>query len=125
MAFIGIPYVAATTRMYDIQVRFALKFLTGAKKLPSKVDMLQDMRAKTQIHWNKGYPKRNTHILGPEQKEYYDDLAETGGVANVQPVLSAMHYDSRTSLVSIPTEYRKYKYTIIDDKTFKKEKVEP
>lgn len=124
MAFIGVSYAVGTNLLHDIQVRFALKFLTGAKQMPSKAEMIQDMWTKTQIHWNKGYSKRNTHLLGPEQKEYFDDLAETADIINLPPVVSAMHYEARFAMMEMPTEYRKYKYTIIDEKTFNKEKVE-
>lgn len=124
MAFIGIPYTVCTTQMYDLQVRFAMQYITGAKKLPSTSEMLTDMRAVTQIHWNKGYPKRNTHFLGPEQKEYFDDLAGTAGIVNLPPVLAAIHFDCRQSMMKMPAEFRKFKYTVVDEKTFKKEKVE-
>lgn len=39
--------------------------------------MLTDMRAQTQIHWNKGYRKHYAHYLGIEQKEYYKQLSDT------------------------------------------------
>lgn len=124
MVFIGIPHLVGTTRMYDLQVRFALKFVTGVKKFPGKAEMLQDMWNKAKIQWDKGYTKRETHQLGPEQMEYFTDLAETGDVVNMPPVLAAMHADATAAMFGMPTEYRKYKYTIIDDQTFKKEKVE-
>lgn len=125
MAFIGIPYLIGTTQMYDVQVRFVLKYFTGAKALPSKADMMQDMWDKANIQWNKGYAKRETHQLGLEQREYFVDLAETGGVANTMlPVLTAMHADATAAMYAMPTEYRKYRYTVIDDQTFEKEKVE-
>lgn len=122
MAFIGIPFYVPTTQMFDLQVRFAFQFISGAKQLPPKSEMLQDMRAQTQIHWNKGYKKHQTHYLGPEQKDYYQQLAETAGIENLPDVLAAMHLDSRQTMARDPTQYRKYRYTIIDDKTFKKER---
>lgn len=54
MAFIGVPFTAGTNRMMDLQVRFAMKFLTGEKKLPTKAEMLNDMNERMQKHWNKG-----------------------------------------------------------------------
>lgn len=75
----------------------------------------------TQIHWNKGYRKRYTHYLGPNQKEYYKQLSETAEIENIPDVLCAMHFDSDHELLCNTAEFRKYKYIIIDDKTFTKE----
>lgn len=86
--------------------------------------MMSDMRAQTQIHWNKGYGKRYTHYLGPEQRDYYKQLSEVAEIASVPDVLCAMHFDSRATMARNPSEFRKYKYIIIDDKTFTKEKYE-
>lgn len=82
------------------------------------------MRIQTQIHWNKGYPKRNSHLLGPEQADYFKQLAETADIENIPSVLTAMHYDSRQSMAKDPTDFRKFKYIMIDDKTFRKERIE-
>lgn len=101
-----------------------MKFICGTKKLPSKHAMLTDMQAQTQIHWNKGYRKHYTHYLGSEQKEYFKQLAETAEIEKVPDILPAMHYDSRMTMVGAPAEFRKYKYIIVDDKTFRKEKEE-
>lgn len=122
MAFIGIPFHAPTTRANDLQARFALKFISGAKTLPPKETMLMDMRANTQIHWNKGYRKHLTHYLGPEQKEYYQQLAEVAVIENLPNVLAAIHFDSRQTMNKDPLNYRKYRYHIIDDNTFTKER---
>lgn len=86
--------------------------------------MINDMRIQTQIHWNKGYQKRNTHWLGEEQSDYFKQLSETAGIENVPDVLPAMHYDSRMSMGKDPSDFRNYKYIIVDDKTFKKERID-
>lgn len=36
------------------QVRFAMKFLSGEKTLPTKTEMLNDMNEQMQKHWAKG-----------------------------------------------------------------------
>lgn len=122
LAFIGIPFYVPTTRAYDLQARFALKCISGALTLPPKEQMLMDMRSNTQMHWNKGYKKHQTHSLGPEQKEYYRQLAAVGDIENLPDVLAAMHFDSRQTMAKDPINYRKYRYHIVDDKTFTKER---
>lgn len=83
---------------------------------------MKDMRANTHVHWNKGYHKHQSHYLGPEQKEYYAQLAKLADIENVPGVMAAIHYDSRDTLNKDPLNYRKYRYHIIDDKTFTKER---
>lgn len=144
MIFIGIPFTTGTTRLYDLQVnfdsiyaffkesilffsnqvRFAMKFITGVKNLPSKVEMLEDMHIQTQKHCKKGYRKHHTHFLGPEQQEYFDQLVEESGVKNIPRVMVKIHIDSRANMLNAPSQFRKYKYTIIDDNTFSKVKYE-
>lgn len=121
MAFIGIPSIVSSTRMMDLQVRFALKYISGGKNFPSKTEMLTDMLAQAQIHWSKGYRKHQTHVLAKEQQEYFDQLAETADIEALPKVLAAIHFNSVAALHDDPDGFRKYKYTIIDDKTFIRE----
>lgn len=106
------------------QARFALKFLSGEKKLASKYELMKESRVDTQVQWNKGYPKHKTHYLGVEQREYFNQLADIADIKNLPLVYSAMHFDASTGLRDQPTQFRKYKYTIIDDKTYAKEQYE-
>lgn len=62
--------------------------------------------------------------MGVEQDDYYKQLSETAGVENVPTVYTAMHFDSRSTMARAPSQFRKYKYNVIDDKTFTKEKEE-
>ncbi|XP_037049486.1 senecionine N-oxygenase-like isoform X1 [Bradysia coprophila] len=124
MAFIGIPYSACNTQMFDLQVRFALKFLSAEKKLPSKSEMIGDMRMQTQIHWNKGYRKHRTHCLAMEQADYYRQLSETANIKNLPAVLPAIFLDHFVTVGKEPSDFRKYRYTVLDEKTFSKSKVE-
>lgn len=101
-----------------------MKFLTGEKMLPSKSKMLEDMHTQLQNHYKKGYRKRLTHYLGSEQKEYFNQLAEIADIENVPEVMSEIHFNARTTMLREPSQYQKFKYTIIDDKTFTKEKYE-
>ena len=99
-----------------------MKFLTGEKKLPSKSEMLKDMHIQLEKHYRKGYRKRLTHFLGSEQKEYYNQLAQMADIENIPEVMSDMHFAARTTMLQEPEQYQNYKYTIINDKTFIREK---
>lgn len=67
--------------------------------------MLKDQQTAAQALWNKGYPKCKTHYLVPVQIEYFN-------------------YQLLQLMVLQITQYRKYKYTVIDSKSYTKEKYE-
>lgn len=97
-----------------------MKFISGAKKLPTKTEMLLDMRAQTQIHWDKGYPKHKTHFLGLEQRDYCKQLADTADIKNIPDVKLAIFSSHIQDFMQNPFDIRKNKYIVIDDKTFEK-----
>lgn len=78
------------------------------------------MRVQTQIHWAKGFTKSKTHYLGVEQRDYYKQLSEAADIENYPDVLSAMHFDASYSLKNTPTQFRTFKYNIVDDKSYTK-----
>lgn len=86
--------------------------------------MMADMRMQTQIHWNKGYRKHHSHCLAFEQGDYYRQLCETADIENLPDVLLAIWLDHSVTFGKEPSEYRKFRYTILDDKTFSKVKSE-
>lgn len=49
------------------QIRFFLKFLSGAKALPSKIEMLKDTEDYMQQRKENGFKKYQSHFLGPNQ----------------------------------------------------------
>lgn len=81
------------------------------------------MREQYQIIWNKGLPKRRTHRL-KSADEYFKQLADTGDIQGMLEVFLNVDIENYNTSLREPTEYRKYKYTLIDDKTFIKEKYE-
>lgn len=86
--------------------------------------MLRDWSAETQSVWNKGYSKAKTHYLIPIELEYQKQLSDLAGIKNLPHLFYSIPIDvCETSHVML-TEYRKFKYTIIDDKSFTKEKYE-
>ncbi|XP_031628582.1 senecionine N-oxygenase-like [Contarinia nasturtii] len=122
MAFIGIPIVAAHMHMYDLQARFALKFISGRKKMPTKSTMQQDMLAKDADRRNNNIPRSRSHVLSWNHKKYYRELSNTAGITNVPEVISDIFTNGLESLKKDAREYRTYKYIINDDGTFDKVK---
>lgn len=86
--------------------------------------MMTDMRMQTQIHWNKGYRKHRSHCLAIEQTDYYRQLSETADIENLPDVLSSIFVDHFLTVGKEPADFRKYRYVILDERTFLKEKCE-
>lgn len=86
--------------------------------------MLRDQQNAAEALWNKGYPKRKTHSIVSIQREYFNQLSELADIENVPTILDAVAAEAIIDLRDQPTEFRKYKFTIIDDKTFTKVKYE-
>lgn len=147
MAFIGLPMTSNNLHLFDLQVkkhflsksyrliepfccfylnqaRFAIKFISGEKKLPTRLDMLEDQEDESIRQWNKGYPKWKTHDIARDQKVYQQELSELAGIKNLPDVFYAMYFDVADGLINSPTQFRKFRYIIVDDKTFIKKKYE-
>lgn len=84
--------------------------------------MMDDMWAQVEHHWNKGYKRHQTHLLGIEQKEYYQQLSELAEIENIPDVIADIHHDSGENSKTDPLGYRDYKYIIIDNHTFERVK---
>lgn len=78
------------------------------------------MRAQTQIHWDKDYPKHKTHFLGPEQRDYCKQLCDIAEIKHVPDVLLSIFYTHIQQFAENPFQIRKYKYKVIDEKTFER-----
>lgn len=86
--------------------------------------MLEDQMVETQMQRNKGYSIAKTHDIARDQKEYQKQLSELADIKNLPEVFYAMFFDVSSGLHEHPTQFRKFRYTIIDDHTFIKEKAE-
>ncbi|XP_031619237.1 senecionine N-oxygenase-like [Contarinia nasturtii] len=117
MAFIGL---FVTFNLMDLQARFALKFILGAKKLPSKSEMLKDMQDYAESQLKKGL--KVYLVSAGDRKEYYGNLARIADIAKISDVYTEIFIDSQESWQKDPFGYRNDKYTIIDDETFIKER---
>lgn len=53
--------------MYDLQIRFCLKFWSGEKQMPTKDEMLEDTRREMDKQKAKNISKRHFHLLGTDQ----------------------------------------------------------
>ncbi|RZC35063.1 FMO-like and/or Pyr redox 2 domain containing protein, partial [Asbolus verrucosus] len=121
MCFIGIPIYGCAFQLFDLQARFFCKYLTGAKSLPSPEEMRADTEKMMKSHWAKGYTKRQTHFLGPEQQSYYDDLATTADIKSVAPLFSKLYIEALNRFYNDFQNFREDRYKIIDDESYVRE----
>lgn len=112
--------------MNEMVVKFALKFISGEKNLPSKRDMFHDMRIQYDILSNKGIPKSNMHALhSPEfLQDYFKQLSDAADIEEYSELSRSIYENSVSTMIRDPNGFRKYNYIIADDKTFTKEKCE-
>ncbi|XP_031628463.1 dimethylaniline monooxygenase [N-oxide-forming] 3-like isoform X2 [Contarinia nasturtii] len=114
MAFIGVPNSAAHNPMCDLQARFALKFISGLKQLPSNEKMLKDMQYQALVRLFEGYPQNRPHLLGAGQRDYYKDLANTAEIESIPEVITDIFKDSILNS-KLLHYYRNIKYIISED----------
>lgn len=121
MAVIGLPIYNCPFQTFDLQIRFCLTFMTRRKVLPSKDEMMSITEREMYELWQRGVDKRKAHALGERQEAYYADLAETAGIAPIKPVIVKMYNRSREIKKEDLINYRRYKFTVLDDETFEAE----
>lgn len=95
-----------------------MKYFSKQKQLPSKADMLKETNDEMEERWAKGLKKRQAHMMGPVQNDYYDDLSKTAGIENLKPVMTKLHNDSSERFLDDLINFRKDIYRVIDDDTF-------
>lgn len=89
--------------------------------------MLEDLHIQTQKHWNHGYRKHQSHyyyyyLYREDYLDYVSQLVEIANIDGIPTVFQKIAKDSKKTLKNDPFEFWKYKYNIIDDNTFQKEK---
>jgi len=66
----------------------------------------------------RGLQKRHFHMMGHEQGNYYNDLANIAGITPLPPVLTKLHNDSSMRFLDDLVNYRQDRYKILDDYNF-------
>jgi dimethylaniline monooxygenase (N-oxide forming) len=119
MAIIALPFFAVGVPLYDLQVRFALKFMSGTKNLPSKAEMLQDMQEDEDQRKSEGFPKKKSHFLGLERhSKYYEDLAASAEIQPMKPVIPKIFNKTVANIFADFNSYRQVDFKIVDDENF-------
>lgn len=85
---------------------------------------MQDLHANTQAHRAKGFPKSKAHYLMGLEDEYQKQLVSVAGIEPIPEVYFKIANDTFENFLGQTTEFRKYKYTVIDAQNFERTKIE-
>lgn len=118
MCFIGVPYYVCAFSMFDLQVRYYVRSMNGTFKLPSPQAMTQHWEEEKLDRAARGYTKRQTHMMGPDQEKYYASLATEAHTKNLPSVITKIREESSNRFLHNLQNYRQDIYKIIDDETY-------
>lgn len=107
-----------------LQARFALQYLSGDKKLPSKEEMLSDMQHHIEVHMSRHQSNRSSQFFELEHREYFKELSDLMNIESPPEVISTIYLDNDAMRKGDPTTFRKYRYIVIDDIRYLKKKYE-
>ncbi|CAB3251841.1 unnamed protein product [Arctia plantaginis] len=118
MCFIGVPYYVCAFSMFDLQVRYYIRSMNGTFRLPAPADMTRDWEDEKRDRAARGYSKRQTHMMGPDQERYYASLATEAKTKTLPSVLTKIREESSERFLHNLKHYRQDVYKIIDDDTY-------
>ena len=76
------------------------------------------MKEKEVRFKDRGFTKRQFHMMGPLQGDYYDELADLAAIERLPPVLTKLHNESSGRFLDDLVHYRDDRYKIIDTENF-------
>ena len=118
LGLIGIPGFSLAMPMFDLQVRFCLKFMMKEKKLPSQDEMIID----TQDEMNERFKlmKRDkAHFMGVERHaKYYEDLAVTANIEPLKSFIANIFTTNFSNFFECFDTFRDFHYKVLDDENF-------
>lgn len=82
--------------------------------------MRQDTEEDLKKRWLKGYTKRQAHMMGPDQLNYYEDLATAAKTTSIAPVIVKLRDQSVKRLYDDLQNFRNDRYKIVNSLTFMK-----
>ncbi|XP_068631795.1 senecionine N-oxygenase isoform X2 [Battus philenor] len=118
MCLVGVPYFVCAFSMFDLQVRYFVRLMNGGFKLPSSEVMMSHWEQEKAERAARGYTRRQAHMMGPDQGEYYIQLSQESGVEPLPPVFTTVHNDSSDKFLHDLVNYRRDVYRLLDGHRF-------
>ena len=112
MAFVGLNFQINSFPYFDIQVRFVLSMLTGRAQLPSTNEMIQESEEDYKWRREQGMPHDHAHRMDAIQFDFYQELAQLGGIEPLDTVYELLYYATRRDRKEDFINFKKYNYTV-------------
>ncbi|KAL1187714.1 Flavin-containing monooxygenase FMO GS-OX-like 4 [Cardamine amara subsp. amara] len=106
LSFIGIPWKVVPFPMFELQSKWIAGVLSGRIPLPSKEDMVMEIKTLYSTLEAQGIPKRYTHRMGMTQFEYNDWLASQCGCSRTEEWRKEMYLTTGVRKRTQPETYR-------------------
>ncbi|KAK3157090.1 hypothetical protein QOZ80_2AG0116030 [Eleusine coracana subsp. coracana] len=106
LSFIGLPWKVIPFPLFELQSKWVAGVLSGRIELPSKEEMMEDVKAFYLNLEALGWPKRYTHNFSNYQFEYDDWLAEQCGYPPIEEWRKLMYAATTKNKAARPESYR-------------------
>ncbi|KAL9310409.1 putative flavin monooxygenase, FAD/NAD(P)-binding domain superfamily [Arabidopsis thaliana] len=106
LSFIGIPWQVLPFPMFELQSKWIAGVLSGWIPLPSKEDMIMEIKTFYSTLEVQGIPKRYTHRMGNTQFEYDNWLASQCGCSETEEWRKEMCLANGVRKEAHPETYR-------------------
>ncbi|XP_047340337.1 flavin-containing monooxygenase FMO GS-OX-like 2 [Impatiens glandulifera] len=100
LSFLGLNNFGIPCRIIELQAKWVAKVLSGFAVLPSKEEMMEDVKEYYKKMEESGIPKHHTHRLEWKTSEYIDWLATEIGIPTMEDRLKQMFYDILSLVLS-------------------------
>ncbi|XP_044729016.1 senecionine N-oxygenase-like isoform X1 [Chrysoperla carnea] len=118
MAIVGLPFYVCAFIMFDLQVRFFLKYLTNPKDFPTKQEMMEDTQKDIEQRRARGLTARYYHSLGTVQDKYFKTLTDLIGMEETPPVIFKIYKDRAQRSKTYLQYYRGDNYCVLNSEKF-------
>ena len=110
MCFIGTCSTINPFPQFNLQAQLYVKYLAGLIDLPSKEEMMDELRNELEMMENDGKPLRHFHKLGMNQFAYNKDIASIANVEDVPSYVERLFYSVVQRRFEDVMNYKKDKY---------------
>ncbi|VVA32827.1 PREDICTED: flavin-containing monooxygenase [Prunus dulcis] len=106
LSFVGLPWKVAPFPMFEFQSKWIAGILSNRIALPSREEMMEDVKAFYSLLEASGIPKRYTHNIADYQFGYDDWLAAECGCPAFEEWRKQMYFVAIENLFARPETYK-------------------
>ena len=119
MAIFGIPLKVVPFPLFQTQVLFFIKCMTGDIRLPSEEEMKRQTQEDLNLRASMGLSERHSHkMVANLLFDYWTKLAEMGDIESFTPVFKQLYLDLEAIRKQNLTQYKKLNFKIISNQKY-------